>query len=74
MVLGMHGVHSSASVGQESGAAELPSHTSDFHASERLQLRRNCFGAALNAVILTAGTWQHKATCSPHMRNTCPVV
>lgn len=74
MVLGMHGVHSSASVGQESGAAELPSHTIDFHASEHLQVRRNCLGAALNAVILTAGTWQRKGTCTPHMCNTCPVV
>ena len=60
MVLAMHGVHSSASAGQESSAAELPSRTSDFHAPSCLQLGRNCFGAALNAGILTAGPWQCK--------------
>lgn len=51
----MHSVHSSASVGQEGGATELPPRTSDFHAPGCLQLGRNCFGAALDAGVLTAG-------------------
>ena len=53
-----HGVHSSASAGQESGAAGLPSGTRDFHARSCLQLGRNCFGAASNTGILTAAPWQ----------------
>lgn len=55
MVLVVNGERSSAPAGQESGAAELPSRSSDFHASNCLQLGRNYFTAGLDAEVLTAG-------------------
>lgn len=56
----MHGEPSSAAVGEDSGAAELPSRTGDCRAPRCLQLRRNCFSAALESGILTAEPWQRK--------------
>lgn len=48
-------VHSLCLSRQEHDAAELPSHTSSFHAPSCLQLVRNGFGDALNAQVLTTG-------------------